>query len=76
MLTVPDAAPDPERRVLESGCARQLRRLREALKEPYRSTALLYFVRERSFSGDRRRHRPEPETVGDRVYRAKAQLKK
>ena len=46
---VPDAAPDPERQVLEQEVQEELRCACETLKEPYRSTALLYFVEERSF---------------------------
>ena len=76
MLTVPDAAPDPERRVVESEVLDQLRAACEALKEPYRSTALLYFVRERSFQEIADDTGQNLKTVQTRVYRAKAQLKK
>lgn len=76
MLTVPDTAPDPERRVVESDVLDQLRAACEALKEPYRSTALLYFVRERSFQEIADDTGQNLKTVQTRVYRAKAQLKK
>ena len=54
----------------------QLRAACEALKEPYRSTALLYFVRERSFQEIADDTGQNLKTVQTRVYRAKAQLKK
>ena len=67
---------DPERRVVESDVLDQLRAACEALKEPYRSTALLYFVRERSFQEIADDTGQNLKTVQTRVYRAKAQLKK
>ena len=73
---VPDAAPAPERQVLEQEVQEELRCACETLKEPYRSTALLYFVEERSFQEIADNTGQNLKTVQTRVYRAKAQLKK
>ncbi|MBR1781081.1 MAG: sigma-70 family RNA polymerase sigma factor [Oscillospiraceae bacterium] len=73
---VPDPAPDPERRVLEAEVHESLHAACLALKEPYRSTALAYFVEERSFQEIARATGENLKTVQTRVYRAKAQLQK
>ena len=73
---VPDSAPDPERQVLDQEVQEELQSACEALKEPYRSTALLYFVEERSFQEIANDTGQNLKTVQTRVYRAKAQLKK
>lgn len=73
---VPDSAPDPERQVLDQEVQEELQSACETLKEPYRSTALLYFVEERSFQEIAQDTGQNLKTVQTRVYRAKAQLKK
>lgn len=73
---VPDTAPDPERQVLESEVQEELKAACETLKEPYRSTALRYFVEERSFQEIAGETGENLKTVQTRVYRAKTQLRK
>lgn len=71
MLTLPDEAPDPERKVQE-----EVRLACAGLKEPYRSAALAYFVEEMSFGEIAAQTGQNLKTVQTRVYRAKALLKK
>lgn len=75
LLLLPDEAPDPERQVLEGEVLEELRQACEVLKEPYRSTAIAYFVEERSFQEIADDTGQNLKTVQTRVYRAKAQLK-
>ena len=76
LLALPNEAPDPERRVLEEEVQAQLRSACEALGEPYRSTAILYFVEERSFQEIAQDTGQNLKTVQTRVYRARAMLQK
>lgn len=73
---IPDPAPDPERQVLEEEVAEELLSACETLKEPYRSTAIAYFVEEKTFQEIAQDTGQNLKTVQTRVYRAKAQLKK
>lgn len=73
---VPDPAPDPERQVLEEEVRDRLRTACESLGEPYRATALAYFVEERTFQEIAAQTGDNLKTVQTRVYRAKAQLQK
>lgn len=75
LLLLPDDTPDPERQVLESEVEKELRCACEGLKEPYRSTAIAYFVEERSFQEIADDTGQNLKTVQTRVYRAKAMLK-
>jgi RNA polymerase sigma-70 factor (ECF subfamily) len=75
LLSVPDPAPDPERQVLEKEVQERLQTACEGLKEPYRSTALDYFVSQRSFQEIADDTGQNLKTIQSRVYRAKAQLK-
>ena len=75
LLQLPDQAPDPERQVLEAEVTGALRRACLALKEPYRSAAVAYFLEERTFQDIARDTGQNLKTVQTRVYRAKAMLK-
>lgn len=76
MLALPDEAPDPERKVLEEEVQEEVRLACTALKEPYRSAALAYFVEEMSFGEIAEATGQNLKTVQTRVYRAKTLLKK
>lgn len=76
MAYLPDPAPDPERQVLEEEVQQELQSACEALKEPYRSTALAYFLEEKTFQEIAEDTGQNIKTVQTRVYRAKAQLRK
>ena len=75
LLSLPDQAPDPERQVLDREVRDALQRACEGLKEPYRSTALAYFLEERTFQDIALDTGQNLKTVQTRVYRAKAMLK-
>lgn len=76
LQTLTDQAPDPQRRIEQTEVLEQLRRACESLNEPYRSTALRYFIDEQSFQEIAENTGQNLKTVQTRVYRAKARLKK
>lgn len=76
MLYLPDPTPDPERQILEGEVIEELSAACETLREPYRSTALAYFVEEKTFQEIAQDTGQNLKTIQTRVYRAKAQLKK
>lgn len=74
-LGPPGSPAGPEAALLEKEGATTVRSAIEALKEPYRTPAILYFLEDRSVEEIASRLDRPPKTVQTQLYRAKTQLK-
>jgi len=76
LVQTADHDPIPEEKVLQKDTEKKLRAFCENLKEPYRSTAVLYFCRNQSAQEISKMTGKNLKTTQTQIYRAKAMIRK
>ncbi len=71
-----DFSPPPEEEYIQNETCRQLKRLCDSLKEPYRTTALMHFVEGYGISEISEATKRSPTTVRTHIFRARKKLQK